>query len=211
MRNSSLFSLACLLSFACSSAEPTDSASQEQSAKGDPAPDTRPDAKPDTTPLPSADGSACVAAGGSCIGLVPTACATGQFVANLCGNQIGASCCVPNAPAPQPDAGVCRPLRQSNGSANPASVYCSEMGYTLETVNDANGQSANCVFPDGTKCEQFSFFRGQCGAKHSFCARQGGVVSADSTTRPGSTIPMCDLPGGARCEEQKFSTTCVCQ
>jgi putative hemolysin len=46
---------------------------------------------------------------------------------------------------------------------NPASVYCEEKGYTLETITAADGsQSANCVFPDGSKCDEWAFYRGEC-------------------------------------------------
>jgi uncharacterized protein len=196
MRSSSLLSVLCLFGIACAAdvSEPTSSANQQQSVRDGSAPDASPV-------------SACAAAGGVCTGLTPSACKNGHFVADLCGVQVGASCCVPDA---KPDAGACTILKGSNGSANPASVYCAEMGFTSELVNGPGGQSANCVFKDGTKCEEWSFYRGQCGEKHSFCARQGGTVRSDSSTRPGFTFAMCDLPGGATCKEQEFSQTCVC-
>ncbi len=51
------------------------------------------------------------------------------------------------------------------GIANPASVYCTERGYTLEIRNTANGQVGYCVFPDKSECEEWAFFRGQCGVR----------------------------------------------
>ena len=46
---------------------------------------------------------------------------------------------------------------------NPASVYCVELGYELRIVDEADGQVGICVFPDGTQCEEWSFFEGECG------------------------------------------------
>lgn len=51
------------------------------------------------------------------------------------------------------------------GIANPASVYCVEQGFnlTIETANDGS-QTGFCVFPNGAKCEEWSYFRGECKA-----------------------------------------------
>lgn len=48
------------------------------------------------------------------------------------------------------------------GLANPASVFCGEQGYTLEMRTDANGTQGVCIFPDGSECEEWAFFRGEC-------------------------------------------------
>ncbi|GEM_PF-6324890 len=53
--------------------------------------------------------------------------------------------------------------------ANPAPVYCTEMGYST----DENG---NCVFSDGNSCEQLAFYNGECGkeyVKELPCAEAG--------------------------------------
>jgi putative hemolysin len=63
------------------------------------------------------------------------------------------ACCLPE------DAG-------GAGRANPASVYCEEQGYTLEIRTDKDGgQYGVCVFPDGTECDEWAFFRGECGSQ----------------------------------------------
>jgi putative hemolysin len=49
------------------------------------------------------------------------------------------------------------------GLPNPASVYCVEQGYELIIVDEPEGQVGMCVFPDDTQCEEWSFFRGECG------------------------------------------------
>lgn len=49
------------------------------------------------------------------------------------------------------------------GLANPASVYCQEQGGTLEIRTGADGgQYGVCVFADGSECEEWAFFRGEC-------------------------------------------------
>lgn len=48
---------------------------------------------------------------------------------------------------------------------NPASVYCEEQGGTVEIRTDADGnQYGVCVFADGTECDEWAFFRGECAA-----------------------------------------------
>jgi len=47
---------------------------------------------------------------------------------------------------------------------NPASVYCEQNGNTLEIHTAADGsQSGICVFPDGSTCDEWAYFRGECG------------------------------------------------
>jgi putative hemolysin len=47
---------------------------------------------------------------------------------------------------------------------NPASLYCEQIGNRLEIRTAADGsQSGVCVFPDGSTCEEWAYFRGECG------------------------------------------------
>ena len=48
------------------------------------------------------------------------------------------------------------------GLPNPASQFCVDQGYELEMRTDANGTAGYCLFPDGTECEEWAFFRGEC-------------------------------------------------
>jgi len=49
------------------------------------------------------------------------------------------------------------------GLPNPASVYCQEQGYTLEIRTAEDGsQSGLCHFPDGSECDEWAYFRGEC-------------------------------------------------
>jgi putative hemolysin len=48
------------------------------------------------------------------------------------------------------------------GLPNPASKFCEDSGYILELRTDANGTAGYCIFPDGSECEEWAFFRGEC-------------------------------------------------
>jgi putative hemolysin len=47
--------------------------------------------------------------------------------------------------------------------ANAASEYCVEQGGTVVVRETADGGHIGyCVFPDGSDCEQWEFYRGEC-------------------------------------------------
>ena len=49
------------------------------------------------------------------------------------------------------------------GMPNPASVYCTQNGNKLEIHTAADGsQSGVCVFPDGSTCDEWAYYRGEC-------------------------------------------------
>jgi putative hemolysin len=94
--------------------------------------------------------------------------------------------------------------RGSVGPANPAAVYCSELGYTLT--------DSDCVFPDGSTCEQWSFWNGQCGQAHSYCNRHGGQVANEQRDMGDwtSKTAICTLDG-KKCDEHVFMKTAKCE
>ena len=50
------------------------------------------------------------------------------------------------------------------GLPNPATVHCQEQGYDYEIRTAADGsQSGVCIFPDGSECDEWAFFEGECG------------------------------------------------
>jgi putative hemolysin len=52
----------------------------------------------------------------------------------------------------------------TNEIPNPASVYCEQNGNKLEIhTADDGSQSGVCVFPDGKTCDEWAYFRGECG------------------------------------------------
>jgi putative hemolysin len=47
---------------------------------------------------------------------------------------------------------------------NPASAYCEQQGFQSEIRTAADGsQSGYCIFPDGSECDEWAYFRGECG------------------------------------------------
>lgn len=50
------------------------------------------------------------------------------------------------------------------GMPNPASVYCTQNGNKLEIHTTADGsQNGICIFPDGSTCDEWAYYRGECG------------------------------------------------
>jgi putative hemolysin len=99
------------------------------------------------------------------------------------------------------------------GMPNPASVHCTDEGGTLEMRQDAGGgEYGTCLFADGTECEEWAFFRGECspgGAKPSTnmpnpasvnCTDQGGTLEIRQDAR-GGEYGMCLFPDNTECEE----------
>lgn len=48
------------------------------------------------------------------------------------------------------------------GLPNPASVFCEEQGGTIEVRDSQDGQYGVCVFEDGSECDEWDFFEGEC-------------------------------------------------
>lgn len=46
--------------------------------------------------------------------------------------------------------------------ANPASTNCIDRGGELEIKTEPAGQYGVCVFDDGSRCEEWALFRGEC-------------------------------------------------
>ena len=59
------------------------------------------------------------------------------------------------------------------GMANPAAVYCSELGFEYEIVNTLDGQKGVCKFSDGSQCDGWDFLIGRCGQEFSYCLQNG--------------------------------------
>jgi putative hemolysin len=78
------------------------------------------------------------------------------------------------------------------GLANPASVYCEEQGHTLESRTDENGAYGVCVFADGTECEEWAYFQGECGP-----ATEDVQPAEMPVTPTDAPVPMPD-PAWAR-------------
>ncbi|MEM0475496.1 MAG: DUF333 domain-containing protein [Candidatus Norongarragalinales archaeon] len=47
---------------------------------------------------------------------------------------------------------------------NPASEKCEADGGTVRFKENENGTRGICVLPDGSECDEWQYFRGECGA-----------------------------------------------
>jgi len=63
---------------------------------------------------------------------------------------------------------ACKPVDESPASGsqmvNPASAYCEQTGNRHEIQTAADGsQTGVCYFTDGSSCDEWAYFRGECG------------------------------------------------
>lgn len=72
------------------------------------------------------------------------------------------------------------------GLANPASVHCEEQGGTLDIRDTDVGQYGACVFSDGSECEEWAFFKGECTP---------GLKADEPLDSEGTTEPVEDWVG----------------
>jgi putative hemolysin len=93
--------------------------------------------------------------------------------------------------------------RGSVGVPPTAGEYCARLGFSLT--------GSGCTFPDGTSCDEWAFFRGECGQPHSYCNQHGGVVSSKTEDMGTWTAVygVCTL-NGAQCQESSFMQTGKC-
>ncbi len=70
---------------------------------------------------------------------------------------------VPQRPAvTEADVLIATDTAQAN-LPNPASAYCEAQGNRLEIRTTADGsQSGVCIFPDGSECDEWAYYRGEC-------------------------------------------------
>jgi putative hemolysin len=74
---------------------------------------------------------------------------------------------------------------------NPASVYCEQNGNRLEIQTASDGsQSGICVFPDGSTCDEWAYFRGECGPAAQKSPTPAMTVEATTDASDGG-------PGGS--------------
>lgn len=78
-----------------------------------------------------------------------------------------------------------RPATEASpGIPNPASQFCEEQGYGWEVRDEAGGQVGYCLFPDGSECEEWAYFRGDCGPGAKPETEAGRIIQAGTTIRP---------------------------
>jgi len=57
--------------------------------------------------------------------------------------------------------------------ANPAAVYCEEMGYEFRIDKTAQGEQGICVVEDKYEFDAWDFFKGKVGQEYSYCTERG--------------------------------------
>ncbi|HUW08207.1 MAG TPA: DUF333 domain-containing protein [Anaerolineae bacterium] len=108
--------------------------------------------------------------------------------------------------------GECAPTAALPGLANPASVHCEEQGGILDIRTEDAGEVAYCLFEDGSECEEWAFFNGECAPAGTqpalpnpaavHCEEQGGIL--DIRTEDAGEIGYCLFEDGSECEEWAF-------
>jgi hypothetical protein len=75
-------------------------------------------------------------------------------LATLCAILLAVAACGSDA---EPSATTDGPT----GLANPASVFCVDQGGTVEIVDEEGGEVGYCNLPDGSRIEEWEYFRSQ--------------------------------------------------
>jgi putative hemolysin len=95
------------------------------------------------------------------------------------------------AQQPEPTMTVIPPVNMPN----PASVYCEENGNKHEIRTAADGsQSGVCIFTDGGSCDEWAYYRGECGPTVENSPKPATTLEA--TTEAGGGDPGGNASGG---------------
>jgi putative hemolysin len=98
----------------------------------------------------------------------------------------------PTQPALTPtevDVPISTQTPQAN-TPNPASVYCEQQGYKIEIRTAADGsQSGVCIFPDGSECDEWAYYRGECTPPS-----QSGSTSTQAPEAATATTAPTEIP-----------------
>jgi putative hemolysin len=126
----------------------------------------------------------------------------------------------PTQPPPPTEAPADTTFESPPELANPASVFCADQGYELEIRDEAAVQVGSCIFPDGTECEEWAFFNGDCAPGGSsrdttfespigmpnpasvFCTEQG--YELEIRDEAAGQAGYCIFPDGSECEEWAY-------
>jgi putative hemolysin len=100
--------------------------------------------------------------------------------------------------------------------ANPASEYCIEQGGKLDIREDDNGGEVGyCQFDDGSECEEWTYFRGDCSPGEfpissqlanpaaTYCIEQGGVYEIRDH-EDGGQYGVCIFDDGSECDAWSY-------
>jgi putative hemolysin len=82
---------------------------------------------------------------------------------------------------------------------NPASVYCTQNGNKLEIRTAADGsQSGVCVFPNGSTCDEWAYYRGECSSAASPAVENSPTpeITLEATSEAGGGSSGGNASGG---------------
>jgi putative hemolysin len=92
---------------------------------------------------------------------------------------------------PEPTSTVFPPMNMPN----PASVYCEDNGNTHEILTTADGsQSGVCILADGSTCDEWAYYRGECGPAAEKSTTP--ATSLEATLEVGGGSPGGNASGG---------------
>jgi putative hemolysin len=107
------------------------------------------------------------------------------------------ACTARQVQTPKPAATDIPPMNMPN----PASVYCEQNGnkFEIQTASDGS-QNGICVFPDGSECDEWAYFRGQCGPSAQASPIPAMTVEATTDASggympPGTSAEIADWWG----------------
>lgn len=85
------------------------------------------------------------------------------------------------------------------GMPNPASVYCEEQGGRLEIRTGADGgQFGVCIFTDGSECDEWAFYRGECAPGQPAAEPSPTAAAApEPDAAVEELLALIQLPAGA--------------
>jgi len=106
------------------------------------------------------------------------------------------------------------PTEAAPGMANPASAFCVDQGYQSEIRDESGGQVGYCLFPDGSECEEWAFYRGECAPASESqappaqlanpasqnCVAVGGTWTIENRVG-GGQYGVCLFEDNMQCEE----------
>jgi putative hemolysin len=94
------------------------------------------------------------------------------------------------------------------GVPDPSSVYCDALGYGLETRTnpETGGEVGYCVFPDGSACPTWDFYRGKCDQNFTYCELQGNRIENRVEDMGTFTVEYaaCVFDDCSECSEQDY-------
>jgi polar amino acid transport system substrate-binding protein len=84
-------------------------------------------------------------------------------------------------PTPEPEPTPTSPVI---GMPNPAAQFCADQGFEWEERTEKCASVGYCLFPDGSECEEWAYFRGDCAPG----APPRAVQSSTRQTAPGVCV-----------------------